>query len=486
MFKATAVDAAGLVTAGVYYGPKDEGTLHGIYTYAGAWTPQIEDNPTAKISFSGLCNAESTEELWQNMLDLLGCAVGVPCGTCDSRYYSIGFKGEVDGYSASPGRYRENSEGNRVEVSKQGIIDLSKWQGFEIQDAQGNNVKVNCFDKIIDLTKKQKKGTDDGTLDEATRKQQVKDLAGEMARKLRDISYTTMSGVADNVDHFDRAVKNGDYDIIVYDYRDTSALSQQSAANAEVNTWASCDVIIPITGIKPGLEVEVEHPLWIVCSSEGNDKIPIELPLINADTLGITGYDVSRYREDVVWHNSTAYKEYQAALSAWENDYHLDQKVIPGGTYQYSSIVSSTPIFDKNGEFRGMHNEYEIKEGKRPDQTVSYKVYNRPRPTPPTDRGFAVTTVRYDPDSNRRIKDALEYVLFCRTNLGAVQNRLEHAYQNNQNKEENTAAAESLIRDTDIAKEMVKYSGNHIVEQAGISILSQANQSAQMILQLLQ
>lgn len=127
-----------------------------------------------------------------------------------------------------------------------------------------------------------------------------------------------------------------------------------------------------------------------------------------------------------------------------------------------------------------------MKEGKESDRTVSYKVYNRPRPTPPVDRGFAVTTTRYDPDSNRRIKDALEYVLACRSNLGAAQNRLEHAYQNNQNKEENTAAAESLIRDTDIAKEMVQYSGNNIVQQAGISILSQANQSSQMILQLLQ
>lgn len=487
MIRATATDAAGIVTSGVYYGPKNEGTLYGIYTYAGAWTSTMNDNPTAKISFAGLCNTESTEDLWQKMQDLLGCAIGVPCGTCDDRYYSIGFEGEVDGYSASPGKYRGNSAGNRLDVQRQGIVNLSRWMEFEIQDEQGNTKNVNCFDKIADLIKKQKKGTDDGTLDDAARKQQVRDLADEMARRLRDRSYRTMVGVTDNEGHFDRAVKTGDYDIIVYDYRDTSVLNQQTATSTEVNTWASCDIKIPITGIKPGLEVEIERPLQIVCSSEFNDKIPIDLPLINADTLGITGYDVSRYTEDVAWHSSEAYNEYQASLQAWENDYHMEQKIIPGRTYSYAVMVSP-PIrqFDENGEFKGMHYEYEMKEGKEPDRTVSYKVYNRPRPTPPVDRGFAVTTTRYDPDSNRRIKDALEYVLACRSNLGAAQNRLEHAYQNNQNKEENTAAAESLIRDTDIAKEMVQYSGNNIVQQAGISILSQANQSSQMILQLLQ
>ena len=73
-----------------------------------------------------------------------------------------------------------------------------------------------------------------------------------------------------------------------------------------------------------------------------------------------------------------------------------------------------------------------------------------------------------------------------RARYGAYQNRLEHSYNNNQNKLENTTAAESRIRDTDMAEEMVEYSKNNILMQAGQSMLAQANQSKQGVLSLLQ
>jgi flagellin len=72
-----------------------------------------------------------------------------------------------------------------------------------------------------------------------------------------------------------------------------------------------------------------------------------------------------------------------------------------------------------------------------------------------------------------------------RSNLGAVQNRLEHTINNLNNVVENTTSAESAIRDTDMATEMVKYSNNNILAQAGQSMLAQANQSNQGVLSLL-
>jgi len=83
------------------------------------------------------------------------------------------------------------------------------------------------------------------------------------------------------------------------------------------------------------------------------------------------------------------------------------------------------------------------------------------------------------------IKSALEKVSKQRSDLGAVQNRLEHTINNLDNVVENTTAAESQIRDTDMAKEMVKYSNNQILAQAGTSMLAQANQANQTILSLL-
>ena len=85
----------------------------------------------------------------------------------------------------------------------------------------------------------------------------------------------------------------------------------------------------------------------------------------------------------------------------------------------------------------------------------------------------------------KTIKDALAQVSKQRADLGAVQNRLEHTIKNLDNVVENTTSAESSIRDTDMATEMVKYSNNNILAQAGQSMLAQANQSNQGVLSLL-
>ncbi|MBQ3679520.1 MAG: flagellin [Butyrivibrio sp.] len=84
------------------------------------------------------------------------------------------------------------------------------------------------------------------------------------------------------------------------------------------------------------------------------------------------------------------------------------------------------------------------------------------------------------------IKNALVSISEQRSDLGAIQNRLEHTIKNLDNVVENTQAAESQIRDTDMAEEMVRYSNNNILAQAGQSMLAQANQTNQGVLSLLQ
>ena len=84
------------------------------------------------------------------------------------------------------------------------------------------------------------------------------------------------------------------------------------------------------------------------------------------------------------------------------------------------------------------------------------------------------------------IADALARVSAQRSALGAVQNRLEHSIANLDNVVENSQAAESRIRDADMADEMVTYSKNNILAQAGQSMLAQANQSTQGVMSILQ
>ncbi len=107
-------------------------------------------------------------------------------------------------------------------------------------------------------------------------------------------------------------------------------------------------------------------------------------------------------------------------------------------------------------------------------------------------KGLGVNGIRIDgaDDSNATkaistIAAAIKQVSTQRSALGAVQNRLEHTINNLDNVVENTTAAESQIRDTDMATEMVKYSNSNILSQAGQSMLAQANQSKQGVLSLL-
>ncbi len=101
-------------------------------------------------------------------------------------------------------------------------------------------------------------------------------------------------------------------------------------------------------------------------------------------------------------------------------------------------------------------------------------------------KGINVSTEQNATYSIDAIADAISQVSSQRSALGAVQNRLEHTINNLDNVVENTTSAESRIRDTDMAEEMVNYSKNNILAQAGQSMLAQANQSNQGVLSLLQ
>jgi flagellin len=107
-------------------------------------------------------------------------------------------------------------------------------------------------------------------------------------------------------------------------------------------------------------------------------------------------------------------------------------------------------------------------------------------------KGLGINGIKVDgeSDTNAReaigtIKEALQKVSDQRATLGAVQNRLEHTIDNLDNVVENTETAESRIRDTDMAEEMVRHSKNNILAQAGQSMLAQANQANQGVLSLL-
>ncbi len=112
-------------------------------------------------------------------------------------------------------------------------------------------------------------------------------------------------------------------------------------------------------------------------------------------------------------------------------------------------------------------------------------LYGNQHDDPNTSSTNGVSTEESATAAIETIKAAIKKVSQQRSDLGAVQNRLEHTINNLDNIVENTQSAEAQIRDTDIATEMVKYANNNILQQAGTSMLSQANQQNQLALSLL-
>ncbi len=149
--------------------------------------------------------------------------------------------------------------------------------------------------------------------------------------------------------------------------------------------------------------------------------------------------------------------------------------------------LDANATVDVNGYVNIVENQkLWIQMGAQKDQGMFLKLVNATaKGVGITDPALDVTDFNSASTSIARLDDAISKVSSYRSSFGAQQNRLEYGKQVDDNTAENTQKAESLIRDTDMAEEMVNYSKNNILEQAGQVLLAQANQSMQGILQLL-
>ena len=160
------------------------------------------------------------------------------------------------------------------------------------------------------------------------------------------------------------------------------------------------------------------------------------------------------------------------------------QKEIDQLVSEIDRIRSTTQFNTKNlldGKFTGKN----LQVGSLSGQNITLSIDNMDAASLSVDK-LSVTSFTSAGTAMTKIQKAIDSVSDQRSYLGAVQNRLEHTINNLDTTSENTSAAESRIRDTDMADEMVQYSKNNILAQAGNSMLAQANQQTQGVLSLLQ
>jgi flagellin len=159
------------------------------------------------------------------------------------------------------------------------------------------------------------------------------------------------------------------------------------------------------------------------------------------------------------------------------------KKEIDALTSEINRIASTTQFNTMNlldGKFTGKN----LQVGALNGQKISIKI-EKMNASALGVNGLTVDKFSTAGQSMSKIQAAISKVSAQRSSLGAIQNRLEHTIANLDTTAENTSAAESRIRDTDMANEMVEYSKNNILAQAGQSMLAQANQSTQGVLSLL-
>lgn len=146
--------------------------------------------------------------------------------------------------------------------------------------------------------------------------------------------------------------------------------------------------------------------------------------------------------------------------------------------------VGSTTQFNKMNILDGTFTAKNLQVGANANQTISVSISAL---TDVTSEALATHVSGAAAQSAiTSIQSSITKLSTLRSKLGAIQNRLEHTVANLDNISENTQSAESRIRDTDMAEEMVQYSKNNILQQAGQSMLAQANQANQGVLSLLQ
>ena len=246
--------------------------------------------------------------------------------------------------------------------------------------------------------------------------------------------------------------------------------------------------------------------------ANANQNIEISIDAMNADSLGLgkemvtqggttpiaVKYDGISYKYAA---NTTAAKNKELAIKLFQAQ--ISKKVVSAAfTAQYDNTTGS--IYYKatiDGKEKRFADASKAKKAYLDDQkakasaaiTNDFQKYVQTSTTAGTTgtQGEVRYGARVDDyeSANKtitKVQDAINTVSTQRSALGALQNRLEHTVANLDNVSENTQSAESRIRDTDMASEMVDYSKNNILAQAGQSMLAQANQSTQGVLSLLQ
>lgn len=236
---------------------------------------------------------------------------------------------------------------------------------------------------------------------------------------------------------------------------------------------------------KGEFKIELDNAL-----KEG-DKLVIDGKVVNFDTAAKVN-DSNSIKGEL----DKVFPDYTITVNANKKEIKLEQKVgidkdtfkvaLNGGEKGFKTTITDG-VTARDQEFS--EGKVSVQVGANADQLMSIEIGDMRaqalKIVNDKGRGLSVETAQSANEAITAFDAALNAVSSQRANLGAVQNRLEYTISNLDNTAENLTSAESTLRDVDMAKEMMEYSKNNILNQAAQAMISQANQQPQNVLQLL-
>lgn len=406
------------------------------------WTESLDDNYTGVIDFSGLANVTGTTDYTVSD-DVNGD------GTVDTNdvisvnnlkltleeLVNTGFR---MGCCTCDDRY--------------GVIFTTKEREGELTNLQDVEGRFEQYTKVYI----------DDLLEEAASVPAPNggDIAEKLVQRVLDTAETQM-------DHFTHYVADAGNPakLVVYDFRDNEQNVEDVTFDTEFMITKTMDITIP-AHTQDFTYYEIQEGLMIQTGAEQGDAFAIHLYDVSSGSSGLGLRDnVDILKKNYIYTTSNQTET---------------------RTYTYTPVKVETTLvspgyvtLDEHGETKKVQPKYSSVVTQLPPVTKT-ETYTK------TIKNLVGITEEKDGGVLTRIDKAFEKLNVARTNIGAQQNRLEFTKLIDNNTQENTQAAESRIRDTDMAEEMVTMSKHSILEQAGQSMLAQANQSAQGILSLLQ
>ena len=431
-----------------------------------AWSTTLSDNFGAYLDFSALSQVSGARTVVNDgnpvvigsnyeeaLSSFLWTGFYSTCNTCDEQYSVVFVDGSSDCVFRADKAYKD------------GNFDPN-W---------GRAIEVN----LKDLLEEAKEVTTPAEAQEAT-------------KKLVKLIAETVSNDSKVKGHYTR-YKTDDtdpYKLFVYDFRDYTT-NVNSPTYGYITSPPQTNVGQGQLGNLQGklyrdnVELYVENipyvsedPLRIQHGNEVDNFSNIDLPDLNSIFNVYEKYGYPSAKSSLTLIEKIPAKEYAAA-----------------GTYTYETRTVVTPAHyedEYDSKFEDVIENGEVV-GRRWVQIYKGQKYVEEKTTTYQDAIYHPGPQMYEPESWGElnegildvIKDMIGEVSKMRTDLGAMQNRLEHAYNYNQIAAENMTDAESQIRDTNMAAEMVKNANQSIIQQAAQSMLAQANQSNQGVLNLL-